>query len=96
MSGTISSYLKGECNRNDFRAQLLFKDIKIDDKLEAMIRKVECGDNVSYNQFGTHIFRQLNGSDCYNRVDKINMNNVNIVSPEKTGKAFNDASNLQE
>jgi hypothetical protein len=25
-------------------------------------------------------------SDHYNRVDKINMNNVKIVSPEKTGK----------
>ncbi len=32
------------------------------------------------------IFRLLNGSETYNRVDKVSMNNVKIVSPEKTGK----------
>ena len=34
---------------NEFRAQLMFKDIPIDEKLDGMIRKQECGDNVSYN-----------------------------------------------
>jgi len=32
-------------------------EVKIDDKIEAMIRKQECGDNVSYHQIGTHVFR---------------------------------------
>lgn len=59
-----------------------------------MIRRQECGDSVSYNTFGTHIFRQLNGSEAYNRVDKVNMNNVAIVAPEKSGKAFSDADEL--
>lgn len=41
---------------------------------------------MSFNEFGKHIFRQLNGTEIYNRVDKINLNNPKIVSPEKTGK----------
>ena len=73
---------------NEFRAQLMFKDIPIDEKLDGMIRKQECGDNVSYNQMGTHIFRQLNGNDAYNRVDKPNMNNSKLVAPDNSGKAF--------
>jgi hypothetical protein len=31
-------------------------------------------------------FSYLIRNEHYNRVDKINMNNVKIVSPEKTGK----------
>mmetsp|Transcript_48368 Transcript_48368/g.35570 ORF Transcript_48368/g.35570 Transcript_48368/m.35570 type:complete len:175 (+) Transcript_48368:501-1025(+) len=54
--------------------------------MDKLIRKHEAGDFVSYNEFGKHIFRQLNGTETYNRVDKINMNNTKIVSPEKTGK----------
>mmetsp|Transcript_42319 Transcript_42319/g.40548 ORF Transcript_42319/g.40548 Transcript_42319/m.40548 type:complete len:101 (-) Transcript_42319:115-417(-) len=54
--------------------------------MDKLIRRHEAGDFVTYNEFGKAIFRQLNGSEAYNRVDKINMNNVKIVSPEKTGK----------
>ena len=75
---------------NEFRAQLMFKDIPIDEKLDGMIRKQECGDSVSYNQMGTHIFRQLNGNDAYNRVDKPNMNNSKLVAPDNSGKAFQE------
>ena len=49
MSTVIQSYLKGAMNQNEFRAQLMFKEIHVDDKLEGMIRKQECGDPVSYN-----------------------------------------------
>jgi len=55
-----------------------------------MIRKQECGDNVSYHTIGSHVFRQLNGTETYNRPDKPNMNNVHIVGPEKCGTAFDD------
>ena len=54
--------------------------------MDKLIRKHESGDFVSFNEFGKHIFRQLNGTEIYNRVDKINLNNPKIVSPEKTGK----------
>lgn len=54
--------------------------------MDKLIRRHEAGDFISFNEFGKNIFRQLNGSETYNRVDKINMNNVKIVSPEKTGK----------
>jgi hypothetical protein len=60
--------------------------LQIDANLDKLIRKHESGDFVSFNEFGKHIFRQLNGTEIYNRVDKINLNNPKIVSPEKTGK----------
>ncbi len=58
----------------------------VDPNLDKLIRKHESGDFVTFNEFGKHIFRQLNGTELYNRVDKINLNNPKIVSPEKTGK----------
>lgn len=58
----------------------------VDSQLDKLIRKHESGDFVNYNEFGKQIFRQLNGTELYNRVDKINLNNPKIVSPEKTGK----------
>jgi len=60
--------------------------VPVDANMDKLIRKHEAGDFVSYNEFGKHIFRKLNGTEIYNRVDKINMDNVKIVSPEKTGK----------
>jgi len=61
-------------------------NVPIDANIDKLIRKHESGDFQSYNEFGKHIFRQLNGSETYNRVDKINMNDNKIVAPEKTGK----------
>jgi len=55
--------------------------------MDKLIRRHEAGDFISYNEFGKHVYRQLNGSEAYNRVDKINMNNNKIVSPEKAGKS---------
>ena len=66
----------------------MFKNITVDDKLERMISKHENGDFQTFDRMGTHIFRQLNGCDTYNRVDKPNMNNAAIVNPDKSGKAF--------
>ena len=39
---------------------------------------------------GTHIYRQLNGCDAYNRVDKSNMNDPRMVAPDKRAKAFQE------
>ncbi len=58
----------------------------MDAEMEKLIRRHEAGDFVTYNEFGKKIFRNLNGLESYNRVDKINLNNPKIVSPEKTGK----------
>jgi hypothetical protein len=54
--------------------------------MDRLIRRQEAGDFVSQSDFGKKIYRELNGSDVYNRPDKINMNDNKIVSPEKTGK----------
>jgi len=86
MTKTIQDYTKGNINVNKFREQLSEFKVPVDANMDKLIRKHEAGDFVSYNEFGKHIFRQLNGSETYNRVDKINMNNNKIVSPEKVGK----------
>ena len=39
MSKVISSYLKGEKSQNDFRAELMYRNITMDEKLTAMVRK---------------------------------------------------------
>ena len=59
--------------------------MKIDSEFDRLTRRHEAGDFVNYNEFGKKIFKQINGSDSYNRVDKINMNNPMIVSPQNTG-----------
>lgn len=61
-------------------------NVNIDADLDKLIRRHEAGDFQSYNEFGKRIFRQVNGSDFYNRVDKINMTSTKITSPDKTGK----------
>lgn len=60
--------------------------MSVDANLDKLIRRHESGDFISFNELGKHIFRQLNGTEAYNRVDKITLNNPKIVSPEKTGK----------
>jgi hypothetical protein len=62
-----------------------------------LIRKHESGDFVSYNEIGKLVYRQLNGTELYNRVDKVNLNNPKIVSPEKTGKKpFTQTETIEE
>jgi hypothetical protein len=48
-----------------------------------MIVRHQAGDSVSYNTFGTYIFRQLNGRHAINTVDKITRNDKKIVAVEK-------------
>jgi hypothetical protein len=71
--------------------------VPVDPQLDKLLRRHDAGDLVTYNELGKHIFRQLNGTEIYNRVDKINMNNPKIVSPEKTGKnPFSHADQLKQ
>jgi hypothetical protein len=86
MAKNIQDYTKGNINVNNFRASLMEYNVPIDNQLDKLIRKHEAGDVQTYKEFGKHIFRQLNGTETYNRVDKINMNDTKIVAPEKTGK----------
>ena len=61
-------------------------NVNVDADMDKLIRRHEAGDSQSYCEFGKRIFKQVNGTDFYNRVDKVNMNNTKIVAPEKTGK----------
>lgn len=84
-------------NSAQFRERLNQYNVTVDPQLDKLLRKHESGDFVSYNELGKHIFRQLNGTEIYNRVDKINLNNPKIVSPEKTGKKpFSHADTLKQ
>ncbi len=85
MAQVIQNYTKGNLDLNNFRAELNGYGIKMDADLDKLIRKHESGDFQSYNAFGKKIYRQLNGTDFYNRPDKVNMNSKNLISPEKTG-----------
>ena len=80
MSKVIRNYAAGKMSSNDFRSELAKNEVKVDAELDKMIRKHDAGDFVQYKDVGPRVFRQMNGSDDYNYVDKINMNNPNIVS----------------
>jgi hypothetical protein len=71
-------------------------EVEVDDKIQSLINKQEAGEPVSYHTYGSHIFRKLNGTDSYNRVDKINLNNSKIVATEKLSKPFSYAQSLSE
>jgi hypothetical protein len=49
---------------------------------------MDAGNVPKYKDFGKAIFRNLNGTDTYNRVDKINVNNSRIVNPAHAGRDF--------
>ena len=61
MAKTIQDYTKGNINVNAFRAELMEYKIPVDATLDKLLRKHESGDFQSYNEFGKHIYRQLNG-----------------------------------
>jgi hypothetical protein len=86
LTRTLQAVTSGNVSTQQLRQQLREYNVSVDAQLDKLLRKHESGDFVTYNELGKHIFRQLNGTDIYNRVDKINMNNPKIVSPEKVGK----------
>jgi hypothetical protein len=86
MSKVIKDYSNGKSNVNNFRAELMNRNITIDAEMDKLIRRQEAGDFVSQSDFGKKIYRELNGSELYNRPEKVNMNDTKVVSPEKTGK----------
>lgn len=61
MAKVITDYTKGAINVNNFRSSLSEYNVPIDTNIDKLIRKHESGDFISYNEFGKHIFRQLNG-----------------------------------
>ena len=73
----------GKITSAEFKAKLGESEVKVDDHINNMIMRHQAGDSVSYNAFGTYIFRQLNGRQAINTVDKITRNDVKIVAVEK-------------
>lgn len=75
-------------DKEQFVNHLRERDILINEKINTLIRNTEAGSVPKFHEFGKTILRQLNGTDKYNRVDKINVNNNRIVTPGHTGRAF--------
>jgi len=75
MAEVIKAYTNGKMDINKFRTELSKYNIKIDADLDKLIRRHESGDHQSYIEFGKRIYRQLNGTEIYNRPEKVNMNN---------------------
>ena len=44
MAKVIQGYIKGSTNLNDFRSELMQHNIKVDAKMDQLIRKHESGD----------------------------------------------------
>ena len=86
MSGVIKDYQSGKTNVNQFRAELMNHNVTLDAEMDRLIRRQEAGDFVSQADFGKKIYREINGTELYNRPDKVNMNDTKVVSPAKTGK----------
>ena len=57
MGKTISDYTLGSVSSNVLRQQLRDMNVKVDAKLDKLIRQHDWGDFVSYNELGKHIFR---------------------------------------
>jgi hypothetical protein len=94
MSKSIKDFTKGNISASEFTAVLHDNEVEIDDKLALMIKREAAGDSQSYIAFGAHIFRKMNGSETYNRVDKINYNNLKIMGVEKVKNPFGFAEEL--
>jgi hypothetical protein len=95
MSKSIKDFTKGNISASEFTEVLRENEVEIDDKLSLMIKREAAGDSQSYIAFGAHIFRKLNGSETYNRVDKINFNNLKIMGVEKVKNPFGYADDLE-
>lgn len=88
MTDTIKSYMGGQMSKDAFVSKLREHDIAVSDKINTLIRCTEAGNVPKFHEFGKVILRQLNGTDKYNRVDKISINNNRIVTPGHAGRTF--------
>lgn len=61
MTKVITDYTKGSINANSFKASLMQYNVPIDTKMDKLIRQHEAGDFQTFNEFGKHVFRKLNG-----------------------------------
>jgi hypothetical protein len=67
----------------------------VDDKIKKLIAKHEVGDNSNFREMSTHVFRQLNGNDNYNRVDKISLNCPHTIKAGKTIRTHGYADSMK-
>jgi len=88
MTVNIKNYMTGKITKDEFVNKLAERDIRVDEKINTLIRKTEAGNVPKFHEFGKIILRNLNGIDKYNRVDKINVNDNRIVTPGHTGRTF--------
>jgi hypothetical protein len=70
-------------------------NVPVDDKIKKIIAKHEVGDNCSFREMSTHVFRQLNGNDNYNRVDKISLNCEQTIKASKMLRSHGYADSLK-
>ena len=88
MTESIKNYIAGIISKDDFVSDLRSHDIKIDAKVNTLIRNTEAGVAPKFIEFGKAILRQKNGTDKYNRVDKINVNDDSIVTTHTAIRSF--------
>ena len=80
--------MTGNMDKTEFIDRLKNKQILVDEKITTLVRNTESGSIPPYHEFAKPILRQLIGVENYNRVDKIHLNNTQIVHPSKVGRNF--------
>ena len=84
----IKYYMNGQINSNEFYAVLDHHNISRCAKIDALVRSKEAGHVPKFSEFGKYILRDANGTDMYNRVDKVSINSNRIVTTGHAGRAF--------
>ena len=88
VSQAIKDYTVGRTTVSDFKMSLQRRNVNIDEKLERLIQRHEVGDTVSFSQFGSLIFRKLNGQELYANNTKINLNSNEVSMPSTFQQSF--------
>lgn len=88
LTDSIRLYMTGKIPVAEFVMDLDQHNINMTERIRTLIRNKEAGNTPKFNEFGKAILRDANGSEMYNRVDKVNMDNNRIVTPGMAGRTF--------
>jgi DNA polymerase III gamma/tau subunit len=80
--------MTGQIGVNEFYAGLDQNNISRSAKIDSLVRSTEAGNVPRFSEFGKYILREANGTDMYNRVDKVSINSNRLVTTGNSGRAF--------
>ena len=63
MNAAITGYMLGQISKDQFVSKLGEHNIRVDEKINNLIRNTEAGNTPKFHEFGKVILRKLNGID---------------------------------